>query len=124
MKWCLNGNNIMPKEVKRGEIYWVDWNPNRGSEQSGIRPTLVIQNDIGNRTSPTTIVAAITTAIERPYPFLVRLTKEESGLPKDSSVNLATIMTIDKSRLSDKCGELDKAKMAQVDNAIKVSLAL
>jgi len=114
----------MPKEIKRGEIYRVDWNPRRGSEQSGIRPALVIQNDVGNRTSPTTIVAAITTAIKRPYPFLVRIKKEESGLPKDSSVNLAVIMTIDKSRLGDKCGELDDVKMAQVDNAIKVSLAL
>ena len=114
----------MPKAVKRGEIYWVEWDPSRGSEQSGIRPALVIQNNIGNRTSPTTIVAAITTASERPYPFLVRITKEESGLPKDSSINLAVIMTIDKSRLGDKCGELDDVKMAQVDDAIKVSLAL
>ena len=114
----------MPTEVKRGEIYWVNWNPGRGSEQSGIRPALVIQNDVGNRISPTTIVAAITTAIERPYPFLVRITKEESGLPKDSSANLSTIMTIDKSRLGNKCGELDNVKMAQVDNAIKVSLAI
>ena len=114
----------MAKEVKRGEIYWVNWNPRRGSEQSGVRPALVVQNDIGNRTSPMTIVAALTTAIERPFPFLVRVTKEESGLPKDSSVNLAVILTIDKSRLGDKCGELSVEKMVEVDNATRASLAL
>ncbi len=114
----------MPREVKRGEIYWVDWNPGRGSEQSGLRPALVIQNDIGNKFSPTTIVAALTTAIEKPYPFLVRVTAKEGGLPKDSSVNLAVIITVDKTRLRDKCGELSEDKMAEVDKAIKASLGL
>ena len=114
----------MPKEIKRGEIYWVDWNLGRGSEQSGLRPALVIQNDIGNKYSPTTIVAALTTAIEKPYPFLVKITVKESGLPKDSTVNLAVIVTIDKTRLNDKCGELSKAKVAEVDKAIKESLGL
>ncbi len=114
----------MPVEVKRGEIYWVDWNPGRGSEQSGLRPVLVIQNDIGNKYSPTIIVAALTTAVEKPYPFLVKVTAKESGLPKDSTVNLAVILTIDKARLGDKCGELSEAKMAEVDKAIKASLGL
>lgn len=114
----------MPREVKRGEIYWVDWNPGRGSEQGGLRPALVIQNDIGNRYSPTTIVAALTTAAEKPYPFLVKVTAKESDLPKDSTANLAVIMTVDKSRLTDKCGELSEAKMAEVDKAIKASLGL
>jgi len=114
----------MPKEIKRSEIYWVEWNPGRGSEQSGLRPALVIQNDIGNKFSPTTIVAALTTAIEKPYPFLVRITAKESGLPKDSTVNLAVIMTIDRTRLTDKCGELNEAKMVEVDKAIKASLGL
>ena len=114
----------MPKDIKRGEIYWVDWNPGRGSEQSGLRPALVIQNDVGNRFSPTTIVAAFTTAIEKPYPFLAKVTAKESGLPKDSTINLAVILTVDKIRLTDKCGELGEAKMAEVDEAIKVSIGL
>lgn len=114
----------MPRELRRGEIYWVDWNPARGSEQSGLRPALVIQNDIGNRYSPTTIVAALTTAAGKPYPFLVRVSAGESGLPKDSTVNLAVILTIDKARLIDKCGELGEEKMAEVDRAIKASLGL
>ena len=110
--------------IKRGQIYWVDWSPGRGSEQSGLRPALVIQNDIGNQSSPTTIVAAITTAFVKPYPFVVVITASESGLPKDSSVDLASIMTIDKTTLRDKCGELSQAKMAEVDVAIKKSLGL
>ncbi len=114
----------MPREIKRGEIYWVDWNPSRGSEQSGLRPALVIQNDIGNRYSRTTIVAALTTAGEKLYPFLVKVTAKESGLSKDSTVNLAVILTIDKTRLTDKCGELGETKMAEVDMAIKASLGL
>ena len=114
----------MPKEVKRGEIYWVDWNPARGSEQAGVRPALVIQNDIGNKFSPTTIVCSFSTAIEKVYPFLVPVTANQSGLPKDSTINLSAIITIDKSRLRDKCGILDKDKMAEVDEAIKHSLAL
>jgi len=114
----------MPREIKRGEIYWVDWSPGRGSEQSGLRPTLVVQNDVGNRFSPTIIVAALTTAIEKPYPFLVKVTAEESGLPKVSTVNLAVILTVDKTRLRNRCGELSGAKMLEVDEAIKASLGL
>lgn len=114
----------MPEDIKRGEIFLVDWNPGRGSEQSGLRPALVIQNDIGNRFSPTTIVAALTTAIEKPYPFLVKVTARESGLPKDSTVNLAVILTVDKARLTSKCGELSEARMSRVNEAIKTSLGL
>jgi mRNA interferase MazF len=114
----------MPAEVKRGEIYFADWNPGRGSEQSGLRPALIIQNDIGNKYSPTTIIALFTTAVEKSYPFLVRVTSRESGLPKDSTVNLAAILTIDKTRLINKSGELSKLKMAEVDEAIKASLGL
>ncbi|MFQ5987425.1 MAG: type II toxin-antitoxin system PemK/MazF family toxin [Dehalococcoidia bacterium] len=110
--------------IKRGEIYWVDWSAGRGSEQSGLRPALVIQNDVGNQYSPSTIVAAITTAFTKPYPFVVAITASESGLPEDSSINLSAIMTIDKTRLGDKCGQLSDAKMAEVDRAIKKSLGL
>lgn len=114
----------MPKDIKRGDIYWVDWNPGRGNEQSGLRPALVIQNDIGNKFSPTTIVAALTTAIEKQYPFLVKVTAQESGLPKDSTINLAVILTVDKTRLTGKCGTLNDDKMSHVNEAIKASIGL
>jgi len=114
----------MAKDIRRGEIYWVNWSPGRGSEQGGLRPALVIQNDIGNKFSPTTIVAALTTAVEKPYPFLVRVTAKESGLPRDSTVNLAVILTIDKTRLTRKCGELSEAKMSEVAESIKASLGM
>jgi mRNA interferase MazF len=114
----------MPQEIKRGHIYWVDWNPGRGNEQTGLRPALVIQNDVGNQYSPTTIVAALTTAIEKSYPFLAKVSAKESGLPKDSTINLSAILTIDKTRLTQKCGELSKSKMSEVDEAIKASLGL
>ena len=111
-------------KVKRGEIYWVDWGDGKGSEQSGSRPALIIQNDIGNEISPNTIIASITTAPKKPYPFLVNLTARESGLAKNSAVDLASIMTISKTRLGDKCGKLNTQKMNEVDIAIKVSLGL
>lgn len=111
-------------DIKRGEIYWVDWGEGKGSEQAGIRPTLIIQNDVGNRASPTTIIASLTTAPNKPYPFLVEFTKEESGLEKDGAVDLAAIMTIDKLRLNDKCGQLTGRKMSEIDEAIKISLGL
>jgi mRNA interferase MazF len=114
----------MAKDIRRGEIYWVNWNPGRGSEQGGLRPALVIQNDIGNKFSPTTIVAALTTAVEKPYPFLVRVTAKKSGLPRDSTVNLVVILTIDKTRLTRKCGELSEAKMSEVNEAVKASLGV
>ena len=110
--------------VSRGEIYWVDWSPGRGSEQAGKRPALVVQNDIGNQYSTTTIVAAISTALQKAYPFVVPITAAESGLPRDSTVNLATILTVAVTRLVDRCGELSVQKMLEVDEAIKMSLAL
>jgi len=110
--------------IKRGEIYRVEWSSGRGSEQSRLRPALVIQNDIGSQYSPTTIVAAITTAYTKPYPFIVPITASESGLTRDSSVDLSSIMTIDQTRLGNKCGELRQAKVTEVDNAIKKSLGL
>lgn len=111
-------------DIKRGEIYRVDWGMGKGSEQAGRRPALIIQNDVGNRVSPTTIIASLTTAPNKPYPFLVEFTKEESGLEKDGTVDLATIMTIDKTRLNDKRGQLTNRKMSEIDEAIKISLGL
>ncbi|MBI4296691.1 MAG: type II toxin-antitoxin system PemK/MazF family toxin [Chloroflexi bacterium] len=114
----------MPKIVRRGEFYWADWAPGRGSEQTGVRPVLVVQNDTGNRYGNTTIVAACTTVPTKPYPFVLLVTEKESGLPKGSSINLSAILTIDKSRLGDKCGELTPPKMAEVDIALMRSLGL
>jgi mRNA interferase MazF len=109
---------------KRGELYLVNWNPGRGSEQAGMRPALVIQNDIGNKHSPTTIVAACSTARAKSYPFTVGITAKESGLAKDSTINLSQIMTIDKRRLEEKIGELSPGKMSAIDEAVKNSLGI
>ena len=110
--------------VKRGEIYWIDWNPGRGSEQEGIRPALVIQNDIGNRLSPNTIIASLTTTPNKGYPFMVSLKASECGIKVDSTVDLASIMTVSKSWLGGKCGEVSPDRMRDVDDAIKASLGL
>jgi len=110
--------------VQRGEIYSVDFGIPRGSEQGGRRPALVIQNDIGNRNSPTTIVAAITSRQKKHYPFHVEITANESGLPQDGTVLLEQVLTINQSRLVSKVGALASAKMAEVDYAIKKSLGL
>ena len=114
----------MTETVKRGEIYRVDWGMGKGSEQAGGRPALVIQNDVGNRMSPNAIVASLTTAHNKPYPFLVELTPLESGLDRSGAVDLASIMTVSKMRLGDKCGQLSSRKMLEVDEAIRVSLGL
>jgi len=114
----------MPEEVKRGEIYWVNWNPRRGSEQGGTRPALIIQNDIGNKHSPTTIVAACSTTGVKDYPFIVRLKEGDGELPRDCHVNLSAILTIDKSSLGDKIGKLDNNTMTEVSEAIKHSLSI
>ena len=111
-------------EIKRGDVFLVNFNPARGSEQAGIRPALVIQNDIGNRQSPTVIVAVITTAIHKTYPFLVPLDEKEAGLERESVVNLAQILTVDKTRLMRKLGFLSQEKMSAVNRAIKISLGL
>ena len=114
----------MIAECKRGEIYLVNWNPGRGSEQTGKRPALVIQNDTGNKYSPTTIVAACSTADIKAYPFIAHVRAEESGMDRDSSVNLAQIMTVDRTRLETKLGQLSKEKMLAVDGALKLSLGI
>lgn len=113
-------NDSLPK---RGEIWLVNFNPGRGSEQKGIRPALIIQNNIGNRYASTTIVAAITTTI-KVYPVTVFLPAKVVGLPRDSMVNLVQILTIDKIRLQKKLGELNEKLMIQVNIALKISLDL
>ncbi len=114
----------MATGCKRGEIYWVNWHPGRGSEQTGRRPALIIQNDIGNQYSPTTIIAACSAAQTKDYPFVVNIGSKESGLPKGCSVNLAQVITIDKARLVKKSGGLSESKMNEIDQAIKYSLGL
>jgi len=108
---------------RRGEIWLVNFNPARGSEQKGIRPALVIQNDIGNEVSPITIVAAISTSVKI-YPINVKIKSSESGLDKDSVVKLNQIRTIDKGRLIRKLGKLNPSKMDAVKSALLLSLGL
>ena len=110
--------------VKRGEIYLVDFGTPRGSEQGGERPALVIQNNIGNENSPTTIVAAITSRIKRPYPFHVDVTAAESGLRENSTILLEQIRTIPQDRLMQRCGQLSYNKMKEVDRALRLSLEI
>lgn len=110
--------------VRRGEIYYVDWSIGRGSEQAGIRPALIIQNDVGNQFSPTTIVAAVSTSRGSTYPFQVLVASQESGLPRDSVVKCEQIQTIDQSRLGRLVGELGKQRLEEVDVALHRSLGL
>ena len=101
----------------------VDFSPGRGSEQRGRRPALVIQNDVGNEHASTTIVAAVTTVI-KPYPVAVVLDRGEAGLKKKSMVNLAQILTMDRSRLKRRLGAIHPQRLSAVDRAIKISLDL
>jgi mRNA interferase MazF len=108
---------------KRGEVWLVNWNPARGSEQAGKRPALVIQNDIGNEKAPTTIVAAISSSV-RIYPMNVQINPPESGLDHPSIIITSQILTISKERLEKRLGRLSKDRLDDVDRAIKLSLAL
>ena len=108
---------------KRGEIWLVNWNPARGSEQAGRRPALVIQNDIGNEKAPTTIVAAISSSV-RIYPMNVQVNPPEGGLDHPSIIKTSQILTISKQRLEKRLGRLSKDRLNDVDRAIKLSLAL
>ena len=111
--------------VLRGDIFFADLNPVVGSEQGGLRPVLVIQNDVGNLYSPTTIVAAITSRIKRAkLPTHVELPAARYRLERDSVVLLEQIRTIDKQRLRAKIGHLDEEAMARVDRALGISVGL
>ena len=111
--------------VKRGEIYYADLSPVVGSEQGGIRPVLIVQNDVGNRHSPTVIAAAITSQREKAkLPTHIELNADKCGLAKDSVVLLEQIRTIDKKRLKERMGELDVPSMNQVNNALSISFGL
>lgn len=109
--------------IKRGEIYYADLSPVVGSEQGGIRPVLIVQNDIGNQYSPTIIVAAITSKIEKAkMPTHIELDAEKHGLAKNSVVLLEQIRTIDKRRLRERVGALLKQDMEKVNTALMISL--
>lgn len=111
--------------VKRGDIYYADLSPVVGSEQGGIRPVLVVQNDVGNKYSPTVIAAAITSRINKAkMPTHIELVADEYGLNKDSVVLLEQIRTIDKRRLREKIGKLDSVMMGMVDKALFISFGL
>ena len=112
-------------KIRRGEIFLANLEPAKGSEQGGTRPVLIIQNDIGNEYSTTTIIAPITsTVMKKEYPTNVLVKKEDSKLSRDSTILLNQIKAIDNSRLIKKIGSLDNFIMNKVDRAIKVSLAL
>jgi len=111
--------------VKRGEIFLVNLEPIKGSEQGGTRPCLIIQNDFGNRYSPLTIIAPLTSKrFSKEFSTNVFITKQDSGLDKDSTVLLNQIKTIDKSRLIKNVGSIDFSIMNKVDLAIKISIGL
>ncbi len=111
--------------VKRGDIYYADLSPVVGSEQGGLRPVLIVQNDVGNKYSPTVIAAAITSQIGKSrLPTHIDVTADHFGLSKDSVILLEQIRTIDKQRLKEKMGHLDENVMQKVNNAIGVSFGL
>ena len=112
-------------DIKRGYLYYADLSPVVGSEQGGVRPVLIIQNDKGNKYSPTVIVAAITSQINKAkLPTHIEISAHEYGLNKDSVILLEQIRTIDKKRLREKIGCLDKNMMLKVDNSLQISLGL
>ena len=111
--------------IKRGDIYYADLSPVVGSEQGGIRPVLVVQNDVGNRYSPTIIAAAITSQKDKAkLPTHIEIDSQGSGLSRDSVVLLEQIRTIDKQRLKERMGKLDDSSMAKIDQALSISFGL
>ena len=113
----------MNNEIKRGEVYYADLSPVVGSEQGGVRPVLIVQNNVGNKFSPTVIAAAITSQINKAkIPTHIELKSAEVGLAKDSVVLLEQLRTLDKRRLKEKIGELSPIKMQKVNTALLISL--
>ncbi len=111
--------------IKRGELYYADLSPNFGSEQGGIRPVLVVQNDVGNKYSPTVIAVAITSKLcKARLPTHIEISASDYGLSKDSVILLEQIRTIDKRRLKERIGELDTSVMRRVNDGLKISLGV
>jgi len=112
-------------QIKRGDIYYADLSPVIGSEQGGIRPVVVVQNDVGNKYSPTVIAAAITSKINKAkLPTHIEIDAEHFGLPKDSVVLTEQIRTIDKKRLKERIGRLDDIYMNKVNDALIISFGI
>lgn len=119
----LNWKGSMDEQIRRGEIYYADLSPVVGSEQGGIRPVLIIQNDVGNKYSPTVIVSAITSQLGKAkLPTHIELSAEKYHLPKDSVALLEQIRTLGKRRLREKVTTLSSEKMREVNKAILISL--
>ena len=117
--------NFVDTNVRRGDIYYADLSPVVGSEQGGVRPVLIVQNDTGNRHSPTVIAAAITSQMGKAkLPTHIEVAAQCCGLPKDSVILLEQIRTLDKRRLRERMGRVDGAVMERVDDAIAVSFGL
>ena len=115
----------MDNNVKRGDIFYADLSPVVGSEQGGVRPVLIVQNDTGNRHSPTVIAAAITSQMGKArLPTHISVAPTKCGLPKQSIILLEQVRTLDKRRLREHMGKVDERVMKQVDNAIAVSFGL
>ena len=111
--------------IKRGELYYADLSPVVGSEQGGVRPVLVVQNDVGNRYSPTVIAAAVTSRLDKArLPTHIELSADDYGLNKDSVVLLEQIRTLDKRRLKERIGALPPMLMRKVDRALYISLGI
>ena len=111
--------------VKRGDIFYADLSPVIGSEQGGTRPVLIVQNDVGNKFSPTVIIAAITSQINKAkLPTHIEISANEFGLLKDSVILLEQVRTIDKKRLREKIGRLDDTLIARVDEALGISFGI
>ena len=111
--------------IKRGDMFYADLSPVIGSEQGGVRPVLIVQNDVGNKYSPTVIAAAITSQTNKTkLPTHIDLNSEEYGLNKDSVVLAEQIRTIDKTRLKEKIGHVDSSIMNKINNALGVSFGL
>ena len=115
----------MTNPVRRGDIYYADLSPVVGSEQGGIRPVLIVQNDTGNRHSPTVIAAAITSQLGKArLPTHIEIPAPSSGLSRDSVILLEQVRTLDKSRLRERMGKVDGVTMGRVDDALAVSFGL
>ncbi len=113
------------EQIRRGDIFYADLSPVVGSEQGGIRPVLIVQNDVGNKHSPTVIAAAITSQTNKArLPTHIELTGQTCGLSRDSVVLLEQIRTIDKKRLKEHMGRIDDGLMTRIDGALAVSFGL
>ncbi|MBI3970150.1 MAG: type II toxin-antitoxin system PemK/MazF family toxin [Chloroflexi bacterium] len=119
--------------IRRGEIYWINWDPARGSEQAGRRPGLIVSNDIANEHAPIVVVATMTTRRpSRPYPFVVEVSAAQTGLSRDGTINCLQLLTVDKGRLLPPmggqalrpAGRVPGSQMVDVDRALKAALAL